>query len=70
MVMLILMNGRNDNLIPYSESLALSAAVLDAQARMFLIQSVLWHIDLRVANLLLWRFSCADLPDLRRLAYD
>jgi len=47
---------RNDNLIPYPESLALAAVVPEAHARMFLIQRVLGHVDLSVSNLLSWRF--------------
>lgn len=64
---LLLVHGRNDNLIPWPESLALAAAVPEGQARVFLIQRVLGHVDLRVANLFSWRFWREDLPDLWRL---
>lgn len=64
---LILVHGRNDNLIPYTESLALAAAVPAGQARVFLIRRVLGHIDLGVSDLFTWRFWREDLPDLWRL---
>jgi hypothetical protein len=64
---LILVHGRNDNLIPWPESLALAAAVPQGQARVFLIQRVLGHVDLSVSGLLSWRFWREDLPDLWRL---
>ncbi|MBW8457621.1 MAG: hypothetical protein K0M58_04150 [Thiobacillus sp.] len=64
---LILVHGRNDNLIPYTESLALAAAVPAEQARVFLIRSVLRHVDMGVSDLFTWRFWREDLPDLWRL---
>ena len=64
---LILVHGRNDNLIPYTESLALAAAVPAGQARVFLIRRVLGHVDMRVSDLFTWRFWREDLPDLWRL---
>jgi len=64
---LILVHGRNDNLIPWPESLALAAAVPEGQARVFLIQRVLGHVDLGEASVFTWRFWNEDLPDLWRL---
>lgn len=64
---LILVHGRNDNLIPYTESLALAAAVPAGQARVFLIRRVLGHVDLGISDLFTWRFWREDLPDLWRL---
>lgn len=64
---LMLVHGRNDNLIPYPESLALAAAVPRGQARVFLIQRVLGHVELKGADLFSWRFWREDLPDLWRL---
>jgi hypothetical protein len=64
---LILVHGRHDNLIPYTESLALAGAVPAGQARVFLIRSVLGHVDLGVSDFFTWRFWREDLPDLRRL---
>ena len=64
---LLLVHGKNDNLIPWPESLALAAAVPEEQARVFVIHGVLGHVDLSVSDLLSWRFWRADFPDLWRL---
>ena len=64
---LMLVHGRNDNLIPYPESLALAAAVQQGQVRVFLIHRVLGHVDLSFSSLFSWRFWSEDLPDLWRL---
>jgi fermentation-respiration switch protein FrsA (DUF1100 family) len=64
---LLLVHGRNDNLIPWPESLALAAAVPEGQARVFLIRRVLGHVDLSVSAVFSWRFWREDLPDLWRL---
>jgi len=64
---LLLVHGRNDNLIPWPESLALAAAVPDGQAEVFLIHRVLGHVDLSFSSLFSWRFWSQDLPDLWRL---
>jgi hypothetical protein len=64
---LILVHGRNDNLIPWTESLALAAAVPQGQARVFIIQRVLGHVDLSAPRVFSWRFWHEDLPDLWRL---
>ncbi len=64
---LILVHGRNDNLIPYPESLALAAAMPEGQAHVFIIQRVLGHVELKGADLFSWRFWREDLPDLWRL---
>lgn len=62
-----LVHGRNDSLIPWTESLALAAAVPAGQARLFLIHRVVGHVDLTVSDLPSWRFWSEDLPDLWRL---
>jgi fermentation-respiration switch protein FrsA (DUF1100 family) len=64
---LILVHGKNDNLIPYPESLALAAAVPEKQSRVTLIHRVLGHVDLSISHLFSWRFWSEDLPDLWRL---
>lgn len=64
---LFLVHGRNDNLIPWPESLALAAAVSDGLARVFLIRRVLGHVDLRTPSLFAWRFWSEDLPDMWKL---
>jgi hypothetical protein len=64
---LILVHGRNDNLIPWTESPALAAAVPQGQARVFLIQRVLGHVEISAPSVFTWRFWHEDLPDLWRL---
>jgi len=64
---LLLVHGRNDNLIPWPESQALAAAVPEGQARVYLIQRVLGHVDLSAPRMFTWRFWREDLPDLWRL---
>ncbi|MDP2431674.1 MAG: alpha/beta hydrolase [Pseudomonadota bacterium] len=64
---LLLVHGRNDNLIPWPESLALAAAAPEGQAEAFLIHRVLGHVDLSFSSLFSWRFWSEDLPDLWRL---
>ena len=64
---LLLVHGRNDNLIPWPESVALGEAVPAGQARVFLIGSALGHVDLGIASVFSWRFWREDLPDLVRL---
>ena len=64
---LLLVHGRNDNLIPWPESLSLAAAAPEGQARMFLIHRVLGHVDLSFSDMRSWRFWTQDLPDLWRL---
>ncbi|MDP1595322.1 MAG: hypothetical protein Q8S46_02180 [Methylotenera sp.] len=64
---LILVHGKNDNLIPYPESLALAAAAPEKQSRVYLIHRVIGHVDLSISHLFSWRFWSEDLPDLWRL---
>ena len=64
---LILVHGKNDNLIPYPESLALAAAAPEGLADVSLIHGVLGHIDLKLSSLFTWRFWREDLPDLWKL---
>jgi alpha-beta hydrolase superfamily lysophospholipase len=42
----ILLHGRGDNLIPYTESIALAAALPESQVQLFLIDG-LAHVDFR-----------------------
>lgn len=62
-----LVHGRNDNLIPWTESPALAAAAPEGRSRVFLIHRVVGHVDLAVSDILSWRFWKEDLPDLWRL---
>lgn len=56
---LIVVHGRDDNLIPYPQILALAAV--------FLIGHILGHVDLTPSNLRSWDFWRRDLPGLWRL---
>jgi len=54
---LLLIHGYNDNIIPYSESVALTAAMPEGQAHLFLVDG-LAHVDLEPglgSRFLLWR---------------
>ena len=54
---LILVHGSDDSIIPFSESLALAAAVPKGQSRLFLVEG-LAHVDLEPgpwSRLRLWR---------------
>lgn len=62
-----LVHGKNDNLIPWTESQALAAAAPEGRSRVFLIHRVVGHVDLAVSDILTWRFWTEDLPDLWRL---
>ena len=64
---LILVHGRNDNLIPYTETLELADAVGGQRARVFLIHRILGHVDLSVDHVLTWQFWSEDLPDAWRM---
>jgi len=64
---LILVHGRDDNLIPYPESLALAAAGPEGRADVFLLGHILGHVDLAPSHLWSWDFWRRDLPDLWRL---
>jgi len=59
--------GRNDDRIPWPQSLSLAAATPEGQTRVFLIHRGLGHVDLSVFDLLSWRFWTQDLPDLWRV---
>ncbi len=64
---LLLVHGKNDRLIPYPESLALGNAVAPRQARVFILNRILGHVDLTLSHffsLQLWR---EELPDAWRL---
>ncbi|MDP2155498.1 MAG: hypothetical protein Q8J61_05815 [Sulfuricella sp.] len=64
---LILVHGRNDNLIPYPETLALANAVGSERARVFLIHRILGHVDLSLGHILSWPFWSEELPDAWRM---
>lgn len=64
---LILVHGRNDNLIPWPESRALGAALPPDQAHVYLLDAVLGHVDLSLSHVLSWQFLRHELPDLVRM---
>lgn len=64
---LILVHGRNDDLIPYPESIALADAVSASQARLYLINQILGHVDLSLGHILSWQFLSRELPDIWRM---
>lgn len=64
---LILVHGKNDNLIPWPESLALAASAPAGQARVFLIHRILGHVDLSMAHMLTWTFWSEEVPDVWRM---
>ncbi|MDP1633773.1 MAG: hypothetical protein Q8L69_03705, partial [Gallionellaceae bacterium] len=64
---LILVHGRNDNLIPYPETLALANAVGKERARVFLIHGILGHVDLSLAHVVSWQFWSEEMPDAWRM---
>ena len=64
---LLLLHGRNDNLIPYPESLALARAAPQGKARVWLINRVLGHVDLSLGHVFSWQFVREELPDIWRM---
>lgn len=64
---LILVHGKSDNLVAYSESIALAAAVPPGQARLFVIHRILGHVDLGFSQWLSWKFLTQELPDIWRM---
>lgn len=64
---LILVHGRNDRLIPYSETLALANAVGQERARVFLIHRVLGHVDLSLGHVPSGQFWREEVPDVWRM---
>ena len=63
----ILVHGKNDPLIPYSETIALSQAVAPSEPRVFLIERLLAHVDLTFTDVLTARFWTEELPDAKRV---
>ena len=64
---LLLVHGRDDRLIPYPESLALSNAVAPRQARVFILNRILGHVDLTLSYFFSLQFWREELPDAWRL---
>ncbi len=64
---LILVHGKRDRLIPYSETLALGRSVAPSRARVFIINRILGHVDLSFSHAFSWQFYTQELPDAWRL---
>jgi hypothetical protein len=64
---LILVHGRNDHLIPYTETLALARAVEPGRAHVFILHRVLGHVDLDLSGLLSAQLWTEELPDAAKL---
>jgi hypothetical protein len=63
---LILVHGKSDPLIPYSESIALARAA-PSRSRVIVVNHVLGHVDLNFSSLLSLQFWTQQLPDAVRL---
>jgi hypothetical protein len=63
---LILVHGKSDPLIPYSESIALARAA-PSRSRVIIVNHVLGHVDLGFSRLLSVQFWTQELPDGFRL---
>ena len=64
---LILVHGRNDDLIPWPESEALADAAGRERTRLFLLHAILTHVDMRLPRWFDWHFLGQALPDVVRL---
>ncbi|MGZ5709878.1 MAG: alpha/beta hydrolase family protein [Burkholderiales bacterium] len=64
---LILVHGRNDPLVPYSETLKLARAAERSHARVFILHHILAHVELTFGRVFSRRFWSEDLPDAWRL---
>jgi len=64
---LILVHGKSDELIPYTESIALARAAAPSQSRVLVVNHALGHVDLRFSRLLSAQFWTQELPDAFRV---
>jgi pimeloyl-ACP methyl ester carboxylesterase len=64
---LILVHGKDDVIIPYTQSIALARALPSEQVKLFIIEHVLRHVELRLRSVLSWSFWTTDVPDFWRL---
>jgi hypothetical protein len=63
----ILVHGRDDAIVPYTESIALTRALRPGQARLYIIRHILTHVVFRPSGFFTRSFWTEDLPDLWRL---
>lgn len=62
---LLLVHGYDDNIIPYTESIALAKAAPEGQAGLFLVRGLM-HVDIRpglISRFRMWRAICALLAE-------
>lgn len=64
---LLLVHGKDDRLIPYTESLALGAAAPPGRSQVFVFHRILGHVDLRLSDFFSRQFWGEELPDARRM---
>jgi hypothetical protein len=60
---LILLHGRDDRFIPFTETLRLGRAAAPGRVHVFILHRVLGHVDLDLASVLSSQFWSADLWD-------
>ncbi|HZP88823.1 MAG TPA: hypothetical protein VFB54_18575 [Burkholderiales bacterium] len=64
---IILVHGKNDPLVPYTQSLELARAVPPSQVHVFILHNILRHVELSFGRVFSRRFWTEDLPDAWRL---
>ena len=64
---LILVHGKNDELIPYTESIALAGAAAPSRSSVIIVNNALGHVDLRFSSLRSAQFWTQELPDAFRV---
>lgn len=64
---LILVHGKNDPLVPYTESQRLGRAMPPSQAQVFVLKHILGHVELTFTGFFSRRFWSDQLPDAWRL---
>ncbi len=64
---LILVHGKSDSLIPYTESIALARAAAPSRSHVTIVSHALGHVDLEFADLLSAQFWTQELPDAYRV---
>ena len=64
---LILLHGKNDSLVPYTETERLARVVASSQVRVFILQHILGHVELTFGRFFSRQFWSEDLPDAWRL---
>lgn len=63
----ILVHGKDDPLIPYTESITLANALPPKQAKLYIIEQTLTHVDFKFRSFFTPAFWSHELPDLWRM---